>query len=139
MAVGNVSLRAIYFEDFQLPFNLADGITRADAGKAVALDSSAANTVKLAGDGDEIVGRLQTVEDRPIEGLLVGTVAVRFSAALPVGAAATIAVGDTAVGAGDGTVKRLEDGEGDSAPDYSKNMVVETVTLGGVDYAVVVR
>ena len=120
-----VSLRAIYFEQFQLAFNLASGITKADEGKAVTLDSSAANTVKLAGDGDVVFGRLEVVEDREQEGSLVGTIAVKFSDRLPVKTGETIAIGDTVVGAGDGEVKARVDAEDEKAPDPHANQVVE--------------
>ena len=75
-AIGVTSLRGIMHEDFQYGFNLASGIVVADEGKAVTLDSSAANTVKLAGDGDFILGRLEKVELRSVEGVNVGTVAL---------------------------------------------------------------
>lgn len=124
----SISLAGIFFEEFQLPFNLEASITKDDIGKAVSLDSSAANTVKLAGDGETIVGRLETFEERTVEGINVGTVAVKFAAKLPIntGAAGTFAVGDTAVGSAvAGQVKVL--GGGTPTPDHSINYVVEVV------------
>lgn len=126
---AGVSLRGIYFEAFQLPFNLASGITKADEGKAVALDSTAANTVKLAGADEAIIGRLEVVEDRNIEGVLVGTVAVKFADRLPKASGATINVGDTVVGNGAGEVKAA------AAADPTANQVVQVET----DHVVVLK
>lgn len=100
-----VTLNGYHFEDSMLTFNLASGITASDVGKAVSVDTSANNTVKLAGDGDEIIGRLETVELRTQEGLNVGTVALRFAQLLPIKSGETINVGDGLVGAGSGEVK----------------------------------
>ena len=140
--IGNgISLRGIYFEDFQLPFYLKSGIVAADIGKAVALDSSAANTVKLAGADDRIIGRLEVVENRVVEGVLVGTVSVKFANRLPVKASLTgidaVAVGDTVVGAGSGEVKALNNGTDAKTPDYSDNYVVALENSGA--YAVVIK
>lgn len=57
-----------------LTFILADGIKEEHVGLAVVQDSTASNTVKLAGDGDLIFGRLENVEDRKVEGIKVGAV-----------------------------------------------------------------
>lgn len=100
-----VSLNSILFEDDQMTYNLAAGITSAHVGRAVTIDATSPNTMKLAGDGDIIYGRLETVEDRSIEGQLVGTVARKFSGKLPVKVGESIDVGDAIVGAGSGEVK----------------------------------
>lgn len=133
-----VTLRGFHFEDSLFTYNLATGITRADVGKAMTLDTTAANKMKLAGDGDPIFGRLETVEDRSVEGVLVGTVALRFSGVLPVDNAdfAGISIGDEVQGSGDGAVKSLAayvdtDGTGDpevTANTHQKsNFVVEKI------------
>ncbi|MCG7629000.1 hypothetical protein MHM88_14405 [Epibacterium sp. MM17-32] len=115
-----ISLRGMVHEKFHYPFYLASGITNADVGKAVALDSSAANTVKLAGDDDKIIGKLVTHENRSVEGVLVGTVALRGGFRFTKAAAApAINVGDTVVGAGGGEVKAA------ASADHADNMVVE--------------
>lgn len=101
----NVSLRRFFFEDWQFTFNLASGITSADVGKAVSRDTSAANTVKLVADDENILGRLEQVEDRSQEGQLVGTISIKFLNSLPIASGETIAVGDKIVGAGSGEVK----------------------------------
>ena len=100
-----VTLNGYAFEDSMLTFHLASGITAADVGKAVALDTTAPNKVKLAGDDDYIIGRLETVELRTQEGQNVGTVALRFAQRLPIKSGETIAVGDSLIGAGAGEVK----------------------------------
>ena len=93
---------------FQLTWNLASGIVAADIGKALSV-GAAANTLKLAADGDVIVGRLMTVEARTTEGTLVGTCEHLFAALLPIKAGLTagavVAVGSNVVGAGAGEIK----------------------------------
>ena len=115
-----VSLRGFHFEDFHLTFTLTAGITALDVGKAVSL-GAAANTVKLAADGDTIIGRLATVEDRKVEGQLVGAVALKFANTLPIKAGQTVAVGDTVVGAGSGEVKKA------ATPNHDINFVAEVI------------
>ena len=102
-----VSLQTLYMEDWMFTYNLASGITTSDIGKAVAVDTGAANKVKLAADNDPIVGYLFSVEDRSVEGILVGTVCLKGSFKFPVKAAETVALGDFIVGAGSGEVKAL--------------------------------
>lgn len=95
------------FADSQFTYNLAAGITKSDEGKAVSLDTSADGTVKLAADGDVVIGRLEVVEDRLQAGTLIGTVAHRFCGALPIKAAQVVNVGDAIQGAGAGEIKTL--------------------------------
>lgn len=83
--------------DFMFTYVLDSAITATDVGKAVTLDTSAANKVKLAGNADKIFGRLETFEDRISLGIKVGTVARKFKDKLPKTAAA-IAVGDSITG-----------------------------------------
>jgi hypothetical protein len=123
-----VSLRGYHFEDFILTFTLAAGITAADVGKAMSIDTSAANKVKLAADGDTIVGRLATVEDRKVEGQLVGAVALKFANVLPIKSGQVVAIGDTVIGAGAGEVKKA------ASADHSKNFVAN---VDGTDAVVV--
>lgn len=104
-----VSLRGFYFEDFILTFNLPSTVTAADIGKAVALDASGNAKVKLAGDGDFIIGRLDTVEKREIEGTNTGAVSLKFSNLLPIKSGSGVVRGDTVVGAGNGEVKPATD------------------------------
>ena len=118
------TLRGYHFEDWSFTFVLASGITASDIGKAVSIDTSAANKVKLAADGDFVLGRLASVEDRTVEGQLIGAVELKFANILPIKSGETVAVGDTVIGAGSGEVKTLKV-TGVSAPDYSINFVAE--------------
>lgn len=140
---AGISLNGMFIEEFQFPFNLKSGITSSDAGKAVSLDTSAANTVKLAGDGDAILGRLEVVEDRTAEGVLVGTVSLKGGFKLPVKSGETVAVGDTIQGAGSGEVKTIAvstDTDGTGTPTIKhtvhdgRNIVVEV----GTGYAIAI-
>lgn len=83
--------------DFHFTYLLNAAIVAADVGKAVTLDTAAANTVKLAGNADKVFGRLETFEDRTTLGIKVGTVSRKFKDRLPKTAAA-IAVGDSVTG-----------------------------------------
>lgn len=83
-------------------------VTADDVGKAVTQDKTAANTIKLAGDGDEIIGRLEVYEDRTqSEGIKVATFSVKGGLKFPVKSGETVALGDTIQGAGAGEVKTL--------------------------------
>lgn len=123
---NNVSLDGYHFEKFILTFKLAAGIVAADVGKPVSLDTSAPNQVKIAADGDAILGVLATV-DLPHRS--TGAVELKFAQRLKIKAADTIAVGDTAVGAGGGEVKKA------ASANHSVNFVAE-IRDG---YAVVVK
>ena len=103
LASGGISLVGIPQNEFRFTFNLATGITKADEGKPVALDTSANNTVKLAGDGDVIIGNLKVVENRIVEGILVGTVEMKGGFTWT--KSGTVNRGDGVVGAGSGAVK----------------------------------
>lgn len=86
--------------------NLAAGITRADEGKAVTLDTSGDNKFKLAGDNDPIYGQLVIVENRENEGTLVGNVKLHLMGVkLPIKSGETVARGAFLIGAGAGEVK----------------------------------
>lgn len=122
---NKVSLRGFHFEDSILTCILTAGIVAADIGKAVSF-GAAANTVKLAGDGDTIIGRLETVEDRKVEGQLVGAVSFRFANLLPIKSGETVAAGDTVQGAGAGEVKKT------TTADHSKNFVAEVIGSNAV-------
>ena len=104
MAYQGVTLKGT-IPDNDLTFVLAAGITAKHVGLAVAQDTSAANTVKLAGDDDVIVGRLESFEDRSAtEGVVVGTVKLVGGMEMKKSEAA-MKVGDSVVGAGNGLVK----------------------------------
>jgi len=80
-AIGKVSLRGLVHDEFQYTFLVASGTgeaTISDAGvKAMSQDTNASNTVKLALDGEEIIGRLEIYEDRVLEGIVVGTISLK--------------------------------------------------------------
>lgn len=96
------------------------------AGKAVALDTTAAGTVKLAGDGDVIFGRIYVAENRGVLGIRTASVARKFKEKMPAANGHGIVVGDRIVGAGAGLVKK------DAAALASNPIVVET----GTDFVV---
>lgn len=119
MAIGNISLAGINVEAFQFPFKLASAITAADVGKAVSLDTGAANTVKLAADDEEVLGVLMTYEDRTQAGEgEVGTVALKGGVKLL--KTGTVNVGQQVLGSATaGTVKGAAMAVG------ARNIVVE--------------
>jgi len=106
-----------------------DAAVAAAAGKAVSLDTSAANTVKLAADGDVIFGRVFLAENRSGGGVGIKTAAVQrlFKEKLPAASGHGIVVGDRVIGAGGGLVKK------DTTATRANPIVVET----GTDYVVV--
>ena len=107
--------------------NVTDDVVAAAAGKAVALDITAAASVKLAGDGDVIFGRVYVAENRASSGGgKVATVARKFKERLPAAVGHGINIGDRIVGAGAGLVKK------DAAAGVGNPIVIET----GTDYVV---
>ena len=103
IAGGGISFVGIPHSEFRRTAYLAAGITSADVGKPVTLDTSANNTYKLAGDGDVVYGNLKVVENRVQEGILVGT--IEFKGGFQWTKSGVIAVGNGVVGAGAGAVK----------------------------------
>ena len=103
IASGGISLVGIPHSEFRRTVYLAAGITKADEGKPVTLDTTANNTFKLAGADNVVMGNLKVVENRVQEGILVGTVEFKGGFQWPKSGA--IAVGDGVVGAGAGAVK----------------------------------
>lgn len=79
----NVTLKNTHIEAFSFTFYLEAATLETDIGKAVAVDGTANNTVKLAGDGDRVIGHLSTVEDRTVEGVLVGAVDLKGGFSMP--------------------------------------------------------
>lgn len=75
----NISFKNIHVEEFSFAFYLEASTLETDIGKAVTIDDSAPRTVKLAGAGDRVIGHLSTVEDRTVEGVLVGAVDLKGS------------------------------------------------------------
>lgn len=115
---AGVTLRGMTQPDSRYTFILDAAIVAADVGKAVSIKAGSANTVKLAGAGDLIVGRLYSFEDRVVEGIKVG--AVETEGGLVMTTTGVVAVGNSVVGdAIAGTVKAGAD---------SRNRIVEILT-----------
>jgi len=108
-----------------------DDAVAAAPGKAVAQDVTAASTVKLAGNGDAIFGRVYQAENRAVLGIKTASIQRKFKEKLPAATGHGIIVGDSVVGAGGGLVKRSLDGSSD--PLANNTTVVEV----GDDYVVV--
>lgn len=96
--IGNgVSLRGLYSHEYAYTWNISGTVDRAvDLYKAVAQDATVANTAKLAGDGDVVIGVLGSYEDRKQEGIKVGTVFHKGAFSVPY--TGVIALGDSVVG-----------------------------------------
>ena len=111
------------FPDFTFTMNVSGAVTLADVGKAVTLDRTAPNTVKLAGNNDVIYGRLESVEAGGLDGLTVGAVSRKFRAILPTDGTA-VTVGDSVDGgATAGTVKAQA-----AADSVDRNVVLEVLS-----------
>lgn len=115
------------FEDFTFTYNLDAAITAADVGKAVMLDTSGPNKVKLATDNAVVFGRLETFENRTQEGMKVGAVSRKFRSKLPT--TGVVAVGDTVTGSATAGVVKASTGTDSTY----ENTVVEV----GTGYAIV--
>lgn len=119
------------FNDFMFTYLVSGTVTAADVGKAVALDTTVANTVKLAGDNDIIFGRLEAYEDRTVLGIKVGTVSRKFKDLVPyTGTAPT--PGQSVTGSATAGVVKVA-----TTQNIVDNRVIETLAIGGVNYAVV--
>ncbi len=122
-----VTLRGFHFEDFSLTFNLNAAIVAADVGKAVSIDTSGNNKVKLVAAGEYVIGRLASFENRLVEGSRVGAVEIRFANLLPIGG--TVTLGQSVMGGTTaGTVQASTTNDPDS------NFVAEII---GTDAVVV--
>lgn len=110
MAYQGVTIKGS-IPDNNLTFVLDDAIVEADEGKLVTQDTSAANKVKLCGDGDEILGKLFRYEDRVVERVKVGSVILVGGLEFPVASGYTPAIGDKVVGAAGGYCRKAGAGE----------------------------
>lgn len=127
---NSVSLDGYHFEDSIFTYNLTGTVDVTDrrlVGAPVSIDTTARNSVKIAGDGDEIYGRIESVEKRDF-GTVAG-VALRWSGRFEKDANVTINVGQTVIGAGGRKVKAA------NAYSRAQNTVVEV----GTDYVVTQR
>jgi hypothetical protein len=118
------------FDDFIFTYNISGAVTQDNLGAALTLDTTAASTMKLAADGDEIHGRLQTYEDRSQQGAgKTGAVQRKFKEKLPAAVGHGIAVGDSVCGGAiAGNARKAVAGT-----DPITNLVVEV----GTDFVVV--
>lgn len=121
---NSVVTQTFSFEDFIFTMLVSGAVTVNDVGKAVALDLTAPNTVKLAGDGDAVFGRLETFEDRTQEGIKVGAVSRKFRTILPT--SAQLAVGDEVVGSA--TAGAVKANPTQPEPGAGANVVVEVIS-----------
>lgn len=128
--VGIVSQQGFIFDSTWLPYFISGSPTIADLGKALTLDTTAANTMRLAAANERITGRLETLEIRTTEGQTVGTVSRRFSEALPILPGQVFVVGDTAVGSATPGLVEVRKVSTVDTPDWSQNMVVEVLSDG---------
>lgn len=128
MNVNGIVLEAFSFEDFTFTRFISGTVDASCVGKAVTIDNTADATVKLAGDGDPVYGRIFQYEDRSQEGVKVVSVERKFIKRLPKSNAA-ITRGDHVVGAGNGAVKTGTPTAGDGGRNYA--LVV------GSDYVIV--
>lgn len=103
-----------------------DAALAAVAGKAVSLDTSAPNTVKLVANDEEIFGRVFSGAERRVElGIITVAVQRQFKEKLPAAPGHSIIVGSPVRGTGAGLIEL--------APAANGTVAVEV----GTDYAVV--
>jgi hypothetical protein len=135
MTIGaGVTLLGFPQDLWHFTFVIAAGATKADEGKPVTFDTSAANQMKLSADGDCLDGTLISLENRVQEGILVGTVALKGTFLFNTNG--TVNVGDQVQAGPTGTVKVLvptlesaSAGQAIKATSYQKvNIVVEKPT-----------
>lgn len=131
MAAGNLAQGGVTIvgigQTVRPTFYLASGITKDDVGKPVALDTTANNTVKLAGADDIILGRLEVFEGRTQEGVLTGSVVIMGGVRFTYATGDAVAVGDSIVGAGSGEVKKTA--TANTTKVIAKNATDETVDV----------
>jgi len=105
------TMEGLTYPDFNHTYKLTDNVTDMAAleGLAVEQDTSAANAVKLATDGGEVVGFIQSAENGINQGEGI-TVTVATKGGHKVKTSAELSVGDYVVGAGNGAVKAAGNG-----------------------------
>ena len=97
--------------DNGLTFVLDNAIVENDEGKLVTQDKSAANKVKLCGDGDPILGKLFKYEERTVEQVKLGSVKLVGGMLFPVASGQTLNVGDKVIGAAGGYCRKVTSDE----------------------------
>jgi hypothetical protein len=93
---GGIRHKGIHVESSAFPWYIAAGVTLADVGKAMSIDTSANCTAKLSADGEPVIGKLASFEDRVQEGIRVGT--VDHTGGFEYAYTGILAVGDSVVG-----------------------------------------
>lgn len=125
---AGVTLSGLVPQVFAWTWNVSGTVTQANIGDLVAQDTTADNTVKLLGNGDQPIGLLASYENRVIEGIKVGT--VDHKGGFTVKYTGTLARGNSVVGsATPGSVKRYDDGAGTPVP-LSNRTLVTSVDAG---------
>lgn len=99
-----VTTTGIIVQESRLTWNGTPDITVNHTGHAATIDTTQDNTVKLAGDGDPILGQIEVVEIETT-GEVIVNVAIAGGYRLACEPNAQFTAGDTVVGAGDGLVK----------------------------------
>lgn len=116
LSLSLVTHYAMHDEDNHYPWNLSGNLTYANVGAAMAVDTTAPATARLATTGDIIIGRLEQVEVRSVEGVTVGTIAMSGGMILPIDTTAgsvAPAIGDSVEGGViPGTVVKLAPAQG---------------------------
>lgn len=120
-----ISHRGFVHEDFNIPFNITGSVDKDNIGDPVTIDTANARAVKIAGDGDPIIGVLMSYEDRTVEGVKVGTVAMKGGFRMTAESGHGVTVGDTVVGSATAGQVKARRNAGDTAneADYSMNIV----------------
>ena len=105
------TMEGLTYPDFNHTYKLTDNVTNMAAleGLAVEQDTTAANAVKLATDGGEVVGFIQSAENGINQGEGI-TVTVATKGGHKVKTSAQLSVGNYVVGAGNGEVKAAGNG-----------------------------
>ncbi len=132
-SIGSVSLRGITHDDFQYTFKVATGAgeaTEDGAGVLAVTMSTTRNTVRLADDGEHILGRLETYENRVVEGIVVGTVALKGGIQFLVDPDATASSPDETPAPGDYLV-------GSGTPGYVRKASTAEIAEGKRNWQVV--
>jgi len=132
LGLGGISHDGMFEEDSQYPWNLAAGIAYANIGSAMAVDTTAPAQAKLCGASDIILGRLEQVENRIVEGTNIGVINMEGGMTLPIDTTAVSGTTPTPPGIGDsvqgsatpGTVMRL-------APAQGRGNIVTAVSTDG--------
>jgi len=126
-------IQALYLANYGAPgVKYGEAANLGPLGLAVTLDTTAANQVRLAHDGDPILGELVKVENRVSEGIWVGTVQTQGGLNFPILSGATVNVGDVLGGstASPGYVQTIPSASVTAL--QAKNRVVEVVGDGTV-------